>query len=33
MDYTSREYWNGVMNASLCKFLILRVVCEEPMHG
>ena len=21
------------MNASLCKLLILRVVCEEPMHG
>ncbi len=31
MDYTSRKYWNCVMNASLCKFLILRAVCEELM--
>ena len=33
MDYTCRAYWNAVLNASLCKFLILRVVCEQPMHG
>lgn len=33
MDYTCRAYWNAVMNASLCKFLILRTVCEQPMHG
>jgi PadR family transcriptional regulator PadR len=33
MDYTCREYWSAVLNASLCKVLILRVVCEEPMHG
>ena len=33
MDYTSRAYWSAVMNASLCKFLILRVVCERPLHG
>ena len=33
MDYTCRAYWNAVMNASLCKFLILRAVCAEPMHG
>jgi len=33
MDYTGRAYWNAVMNASLCKFLILRAVGEEPMHG
>jgi DNA-binding PadR family transcriptional regulator len=33
MDYTCRSYWNAVLNASLCKFLILRVVCEQPMHG
>jgi PadR family transcriptional regulator PadR len=33
VDYTCREYWNCVLNASLCKFLILRVVCEQPMHG
>jgi len=33
MDYTCRAYWNAVLNASLCKFLILRAVCEQPMHG
>lgn len=33
MDYTCRAYWNAVMNASLCKFLILQTVCEQPMHG
>jgi PadR family transcriptional regulator, regulatory protein PadR len=33
MDYTCRAYWNAVMNASLCKLLILRTVCEQPMHG
>ncbi len=33
MDYTSRQYWNCVVNASLCKFLILRAVCEQPLHG
>src|ERR1035438_8497372 len=33
MDYTGREYWNAVVNASLCKFLVLRAVCGQPMHG
>ena len=33
MDYTCRGYWNATLNASLCKLLILRAVCEEPMHG
>jgi DNA-binding PadR family transcriptional regulator len=33
MDYTCRAYWNAVLNASLCKFLILRTVCERPQHG
>jgi DNA-binding PadR family transcriptional regulator len=33
MDYTCRAYWNGVLNASLCKFLILKAVCDRPMHG
>lgn len=33
MDYTGGAYWSAVINASLCKFLILHVVCETPMHG
>jgi PadR family transcriptional regulator PadR len=33
MDYGNRAYWNAVMSASLCKFLILRVVSERPLHG
>jgi PadR family transcriptional regulator PadR len=33
MDYTSKVYWNAVMNAGLCKFLILHAVCEAPAHG
>ena len=33
MNYECRDYWSAVLNASLCKFLILRTVCEEPMHG
>ncbi|HOW98410.1 MAG TPA: PadR family transcriptional regulator [Kiritimatiellia bacterium] len=33
MDYVNRGYWNAVMSASLCKFLILRVISERPRHG
>ena len=33
MDYTCPAYWNAVISASLCKFLILRAVCDEPIHG
>ena len=33
VDYTGRPYWNAMLNASLCKFFILRAVCREPMHG
>ena len=33
MDYTCRAYWTAMLNASLCKFFILRAVCEEPLHG
>jgi DNA-binding PadR family transcriptional regulator len=31
--YTSQKYWSGVLNASLCKFFILRAVCDGPAHG
>lgn len=33
MDYTSREYWNGIIKMSLSKFFILRVLYAQPMHG
>ena len=33
MDYTSREYWNGIIKMSLSKFFILRVLYVWPMHG
>ena len=33
MDYTNRAYWQAMMNASLCRLLILRIVCERPRHG
>ena len=33
MDYTCGEYWNAMLKASVCKLLILRTVCEKPMHG
>ena len=33
VDYTSREYWNGIIKMSLSKFFILCVLHERPMHG
>lgn len=33
MDYTRHGYWNGILNAGVCKLLILRAVCERPTHG
>ncbi len=33
IDYTSREYWNGIIKMSLSKFFILRVLYTQPMHG
>jgi PadR family transcriptional regulator PadR len=32
-DYTSRQYWNGMIKMSLSRFFILRVLWEQPMHG
>lgn len=32
-QYASRDYWRGMLNASVCKLLILRAVCERPGHG
>jgi len=33
VSYTSKTYWSGVLNASLCKFFILRAICDGPAHG
>lgn len=33
MDYTAREYWNGIIKMCLSRFFILRVLCTRPMHG
>lgn len=33
MEYTNRRYWNDVINMSLCKFFILRVLYTEPSYG
>lgn len=32
-NYTTQGYWNSILNASLCKFFILRAVCDGPAHG
>ena len=32
-QYASRDYWRGMLNASVCKLLILRAVCDRPSHG
>ena len=33
VDYTDRQYWNGIIKMSLSKFFILRVLHDKPMHG
>ncbi len=32
-NYTTHRYWTGILNASLCKFFILRALCDGPAHG
>lgn len=32
-DYTSPEYWNGLIKMSLSKFFILCVLYKQPLHG
>ena len=31
--YDNQKYWNGILNASLCKLFILRAICDGPAHG
>ena len=33
MEYTNRQYWNDIINMSLCKFFILRVLYTQPSYG
>ncbi len=33
VEYTNRRYWNDVINMSLCKFFILRVLYAQPSYG
>ncbi|MGQ9824151.1 MAG: PadR family transcriptional regulator [Desulfotomaculales bacterium] len=33
VDYTCREYWNGIIKMSLSRFFILRVLYTRPRHG
>jgi DNA-binding PadR family transcriptional regulator len=32
-NYTTQGYWTSILNASLCKFFILRALCDGPAHG
>lgn len=32
-SFTTHNYWNGILNASLCKFFILRAICAGQAHG
>jgi PadR family transcriptional regulator, regulatory protein PadR len=32
-NYAAHSYWAGILNASLCKFFILRALCDGPAHG
>ena len=31
--YTDSLYWKDIVRASLCKYLILRALIDEPLHG
>lgn len=32
-DFTTNKYWSRILNASLCKFFILRALYDGPGHG
>ncbi len=32
-EYTDHEYWRMALQAGACKFLILRALIDEPLHG
>ena len=31
--YTDSLYWKDIVRSSLCKYLILKALDEEPLHG
>jgi len=33
VSFTRKTYWSGMLNASLCKFFILKAICDGPAHG
>ncbi|MDQ4106733.1 MAG: PadR family transcriptional regulator [Actinomycetota bacterium] len=33
MEYTNRQYWNDIINRSLCKFFILRILYTQSSYG
>lgn len=33
VEYTNRQYWNDIINMSLSKFFILRVLYRESSYG
>lgn len=33
VDYTSRDYWNGLIKMSMSKFFVLCVINQKSMHG
>ena len=32
-DLTGEGYWDGIINAALCKLFILKALYDSPMHG
>lgn len=32
-DLTGEKYWDGIVNAALCKLFTLSALYESPMHG
>lgn len=33
VEYTNRQYWNDIINMSLCKFFILRILYTQSSYG
>jgi PadR family transcriptional regulator, regulatory protein PadR len=33
VEYTNRRYWNDIINMSLVKFFVLRVLYDHPSYG
>lgn len=33
VDYTSPDYWNGLIKMSMSKFFVLWAISEKPIHG